>query len=70
MQMKTRPKGCNGKTKNSEKKPQKIFKIILKKVVDNKNWGDKIRDVAKMSDWDFKGMRKRQRTILLTLKKK
>ena len=35
--MKTEPKGCNGKTKNSENKPQEIFKIILKKLLTIKN---------------------------------
>ena len=51
-----------------ELKPQEKRKI--KKVLDNKNWGDNIENVAKKSDWKFKGMWNRQTLILLTLKKK
>ncbi len=40
----------------------------FKKSVDNKNWGDNIENVAKLSDWKFKGMWKRQKLILREFK--
>lgn len=45
--MKFTPKGDNGKTKNALKLSLEKSQTNLKKVVDNKNSGDKIRDVAK-----------------------
>ena len=43
--MKITPKGDNGETKNLKTSQKKIKNN--KKVVDNKNWDDNIRDVAK-----------------------
>lgn len=42
----------------------------FKKVVDNKKWGDNIRDVAKTGDWNFKGMWNKTKYYFADFKKR